>query len=168
MNNTYTETTSLNRFYGKVYGFFAMGLAISAIAAYLSINMFREQVFGFLQNFPLGITGVWIVEFILVIVVSAKAQKNPSLTIAGFIVYALLNGFTLSVTLMLYSQASIALAFATATLTFIGMSLYGMFTKRDLSRVGQLAIGLLWGVIIATLLNFFLASSAVNLSLIHI
>jgi len=168
MNNTYTETTSLNRFYGKVYGFFSMGLAISALAAYLSINMFREQVFSFLQNFPLGITGIWLVEFALVIVVSAKAQKNPSLTIAGFIVYALLNGFTLSVTLMLYSQASIALAFATATLTFVGMSLYGMFTKRDLSRVGQLAIGLLWGVIIATLLNFFLASSAVNYFLSYI
>lgn len=168
MNNTYTETTSLNRFYTKVYGFFAMGLAISGVAAYLSMNIFQEQIIQFVRNFPLGITGIWLIELVLVLVMSAKAQKNPALTLAGFIVYSLLNGITLSVTLMMYSAANVTIAFATATVTFIGMSLYGIFTKRDLSKIGQIAIGLLWGVIIATLINLFLGSSAINYFLSYV
>lgn len=168
MNNVIVPEKELNQFFAKVYGIFAMGLAITAVSAYVSMNWFFEQTIQFVQGFPLGFTGIWLVQIGLVILLSAKAQKNPSLTLAGFIVYSLMMGLVLSITLSQYTQANVAKAFATATITFIGMAAYGMFTKRDLTGIGRMAIGFLWGVIIATLLNLFMASSAVDYFLSYV
>ena len=167
-NSTVIETKGLNQFYAKVYGIFSLGLAITAITAYLSMGYFFEQTVRIVSGFPFGITGLWIVQLILVVMLSAKAQKNPSLTVAGFIVYSLLTGFILSVTLAGYSTANVAKAFGVATVTFIGMSIFGVMTKKDLSGMGRAAIGLLWGVIIATLINLFLASAAVDYFLSYV
>lgn len=161
-NNPVIEAKGVNHFYAKVYSIFALGLGISAISAYLAMTMFFEQTISFIDNFPLGLTGIWLAEIILVVLLSAKAQKNPSLTIAGFIVYSLLNGLVLSITLSMYTPALVGRAFTTATVTFLAMALYGAVTKRDLSGIGRAAIGLLIGVIVATLINFFLQSSAVD------
>ncbi|MHC5267664.1 Bax inhibitor-1/YccA family protein [Enterococcus sp. LJL98] len=168
MNSTAIETKGLNQFYGKVYGIFSLGLAITAISAYLSMNFFFEEVIRFVINFPLGMTGIWLIQIGLVVLLSAKAKNNPSLTIAGFVVYSLLMGLLLSITLAAYSSADVAVAFVVAAGTFVGMSIYGITTKRDLSGMGRAAIGLLWGVIIATLINLFLASSAVNYFLSYV
>lgn len=170
MNNhqVIEETTSLNKFYAKVYSIFGMGLGISALAAFLGGSIFLEQTLAFIQNFPLGLTGIWIAEIILVIVLSAKAQKNPSLTLAGFIVYALLNGIVLSVTILAYGVGNAGKAFVVATITFLVMALYGAFTKRDLSGIGRAGIGLLFGVIIATIVNMFLQSSGVDYFLSYV
>ncbi len=162
MNNHIVEAKSLNQFYAKVYGIFGMGLGISALAAYLGANVFPEQTANFIMNFPLGLTGIWLIEIVLVLVLSAKAHKNPALTLAGFIVYSLLNGFVLSITLAFYSSADIVKAFVVATATFLVMSAVGIFTKRDLSGIGRAGIGLLWGVIIASLINIFLQSAPVD------
>lgn len=168
MDNTIVEAKGLNQFYAKVYGIFGLGLALTAIASFLSMNYFFEEVITFITRFPLGMTGIWLVQIGLVILLSSKAKNNPSLTIAGFIVYSLLMGLVLSITLSMYSSADVAQAFVVASGTFIGMSIYGVMTKRDLSGMGRAAIGLLWGVIIATLLNLFLASSAINYFLSYV
>lgn len=168
MNNTVVEVSGLNQFYAKVYGIFGLGLALTAISSFVSMNYFFEEVITFVSSFPLGMTGIWLVQIGLVILLSAKAKNNPSLTIAGFIVYSLLMGLVLSITLSMYSTADVAQAFVVAAGTFIGMSIYGVMTKRDLSGMGRAVIGLLWGVIIATLLNLFLASSAVNYFLSYV
>ncbi|MFV0561207.1 MAG: Bax inhibitor-1 family protein [Enterococcus sp.] len=153
----------LNRFYSKVYGFMGMGLGLSAIVSYLALQVFPIQVAQFVNSFPLGFMGLWIVEIILVIVLGAKAQKNPSLAIGGFIAYALINGLTLAVTLSIYDLGSVTRAFIAATGMFLGMSAVGMFTKRDLSGVGRAGLAALIGVIIAMFLNIFiLHSSAVE------
>ena len=65
---------------------FAVGLGISAVSAYFFGQVFAEQTMNFIRNFPLGFTGLWILQIILVLVLGAKAQKNPSLTIAGYLV----------------------------------------------------------------------------------
>ncbi len=162
MNNYVVEAKGLNQFYAKVYGIFSLGLGITALSAFFSMNYFFDQAVHFLQSFPFGLTGIWILQIGLVLFLSAKAKNNPSLTIAGFIVYSLLNGLIFSLTLSMYSSADITRAFIVATVTFVGMSIFGVMTKKDLSGVGRAAIGLLWGVIIATLINLFLASSAVD------
>ena len=159
MNNEVVNAQGLNRFYSKVYLFFAVGLGISAVSAYFFGQVFAEQTMNFIRNFPLGFTGLWILQIILVLVLGAKAQKNPSLTIAGYLVYSLLNGVTLSVTLMYYDFGSIAGAFVSAAITFGVMSAFGIMTKRDLSVVGRIGYGLLIGIIISTLLNVFILHS---------
>ena len=159
-----TSITGLNRFYAKVYGIFAAGLGISGLSAYLGSQVFQTQVISFIQRFPLDIWGLWILQLVLVAVMGRKATKNPALTMAGFVVYSLLTGLTLSVTLMLYSGATVVQAFVTAMVTFAGAALVGMFIKRDLSMVGRIGMILVWGLIITMLLNvFFFKSSGLDL-----
>ncbi|ELB26831.1 Bax inhibitor-1/YccA family protein [Enterococcus faecium] len=164
MNNPSTSMSGINRFYAKVYGFLGMGLALSAVTSYLALWVFPLQLATFINNFPLGFMGLWIVELILVMVLGVKAQKNPSLAIGGFIAYSLLNGVTLAVTLAYYDIGTVTQAFLTATLMFMGMSVVGVTTKRDLSGVGRAGQAALIGVIIALVLNIFiLRSSSVEL-----
>ncbi|MBO0453460.1 MULTISPECIES: Bax inhibitor-1/YccA family protein [Enterococcus] len=163
MNNQETRVYGLNRFYGKIYAFLALGIGISAVISYLSLNAWSYQVANFINNFPLGFWGIWIAEIALVVFLGVKAQKNPTLAIGGFIVYSALNGLTLAVTLAIYDLGTITQAFVTASATFLVMSLVGSFTKRDLSGIGRAALSCLLGIIIAMLLNVFvLHSSAVD------
>ena len=161
MNNPSTSMSGINRFYAKVYGFLGMGLALSAVTSYLALWVFPLQLATFINNFPLGFMGLWIVELILVMVLGVKAQKNPSLAIGGFIAYSLLNGITLAVTLAYYDIGTVTQAFLTATLMFMGMSVVGATTKRDLSGVGRAGQAALIGVIIALVLNIFILRSSV-------
>ncbi|HFJ6130515.1 TPA: Bax inhibitor-1/YccA family protein [Enterococcus faecium] len=161
MNNPSTSMSGINRFYAKVYGFLGMGLALSAVTSYLALWVFPLQLATFINNFPLGFVGLWIVELILVMVLGVKAQKNPSLSIGGFIAYSLLNGITLAVTLAYYDIGTVTQAFLTATLMFMGMSVVGVTTKRDLSGVGRAGQAALIGVIIALVLNIFILRSSV-------
>ncbi len=161
MNNPSTSMSGINRFYAKVYGFLGMGLALSAVTSYLALWVFPLQLATFINNFPLGFMGLWIVELILVMVLGVKAQKNPSLAIGGFIAYSLLNGVTLAVTLAYYDIGTVTQAFLTATLMFMGMSVVGVTTKRDLSGVGRAGQAALIGVIIALVLNIFILRSSV-------
>lgn len=153
--------SGINRFYAKVYGFLGMGLALSAATSYLALWVFPLQLATFINNFPLGFVGLWIVELILVMVLGVKAQNNPSLAIGGFIAYSLLNGITLAVTLAYYDIGTVTQAFLTATLMFMGMSVVGATTKRDLSGVGRAGQAALIGVIIALVLNIFILRSSV-------
>lgn len=163
MNNQETQVYGLNRFYGKIYAFLAMGIGISAVISYMTLNVWSSQVEHFIKNFPLGFWGIWIAEIALVIFLGVKAQKNPTLAIGGFIVYSALNGLTLAVTLAMYDIGTVTQAFVTASATFLVMSLIGSFTKRDLSGVGRAALSCLFGIIIAMLLNVFvLRSGAVD------
>lgn len=161
MNNPSTSMSGINRFYAKVYGFLGMGLALSAVTSYLALWVFPLQLATFINNFPLGFVGLWIVELILVMVLGVKAQKNPILAIGGFIAYSLLNGITLAVTLAYYDIGTVTQAFLTATLMFMGMSVVGVTTKRDLSGVGRAGQAALIGVIIALVLNIFILRSSV-------
>ncbi|HCR4946215.1 TPA: Bax inhibitor-1/YccA family protein [Enterococcus faecium] len=161
MNNPSTSMSGINRFYAKVYGFLGMGLALSAVTSYLALWVFPLQLATFINNFPLGFVGLWIVELILVMVLGVKAQKNPSLAIGGFIAYSLLNSITLAVTLAYYDIGTVTQAFLTATLMFMGMSVVGVTTKRDLSGVGRAGQAALIGVIIALVLNIFILRSSV-------
>ena len=161
MYNPSTSMSGINRFYAKVYGFLGMGLALSAVTSYLALWVFPLQLATFINNFPLGFVGLWIVELILVMVLGVKAQKNPSLAIGGFIAYSLLNGITLAVTLAYYDIGTVTQAFLTATLMFMGMSVVGVTTKRDLSGVGRAGQAALIGVIIALVLNIFILRSSV-------
>jgi FtsH-binding integral membrane protein len=77
---------------------------------------------------------------------------------ALFYVYAIMNGLTLSVVFLVYTQESIASTFFVTAGTFAGMSAYGYLTKRDLTSAGSFFFMGLWGLIIAMVVNMFLHS----------
>ncbi|NJN17628.1 MAG: Bax inhibitor-1/YccA family protein [Oscillochloris sp.] len=104
--------------------------------------------------------GLIIAELALVWILSASLPKlDPMVATMMFMGYAALNGVTLSVIFLAYTAASIASTFFITAGTFGAMSAYGYFTKRDLSGWGNFLFMALIGLILASVVNIFLASS---------
>ena len=135
------------------------GLGLTALVAlYVSQSLsLQNLVFG---N-GLVFFGLIIAELILVFVISGAINRlSPGTATLLFILYAAMNGLTLSFVFLAYTSVSIAAAFFITAGMFGVMSLYGYTTKRDLTGIGSLAIMALIGVILASIVNIFLASSA--------
>jgi FtsH-binding integral membrane protein len=90
---------------------------------------------------------------------SMSATKARNL----FYVYAALMGLSLASVLLMFSTASVARAFFITAGAFAGLSLYGYTTKRSLSAMGSFMIIGLFGLIIAMIVNIFVASTAMDM-----
>ena len=144
----------------RVYLWMALGLLVTTAAALATVmTPLGNLVFSSIYVFY----GLTFGELILVMVLSARIRKlHPAAAGALFFVYAALNGITLSAIFLIYQIGSIGMAFFTAACLFGAMSLIGYSTKKDLSNWrGFLLMGLV-GLIIASLLNLFLASSGLD------
>jgi len=152
---------AIQQFVTRTYGWMTAGLALtSVIALFVASSPFLlEAVFG--NRFLL--IGLFIVEIILVMGLSAAINRiSPAVATMGFLLYAALNGVTISAVLLVYTAASVASTFLITTLTFGGMCLYGTVTKRDLTAMGSFMVMGLWGLVIASLVNLFFQSSMVQ------
>ena len=146
-------------FINRVYGWMSGGLAITGIIAYL-IGTAPGMAEKLMAN-PVLFYGAIIAEFALVIAISAGINKMSSAVASGcYVLYAALTGATLSIIFVVYSLESIATTFFVTSLTFGVMSVYGYVTKRDLTSIGNLCFMALIGLIIASIVNFFIGSSA--------
>jgi len=144
-------------FLAKVFNWMAAGLSLTALVAWLTAS---TGLFAAIRPlfFPLV-----LVELGLVWYLSARIEKIQAGTAAGlFIIYALLNGLTLSVIFLAYTGASIAATFLITAAMFIAMSIYGLVTKRDLDSLGAFMFMGLIGIIVASIVNIFLASPVLN------
>jgi FtsH-binding integral membrane protein len=102
----------------------------------------------------------------LVVAFNPVARRASTGAVAAmFFAYAALTGTTLSVIFLLYTASSIASVFFVSAGAFAGLSVVGLVTKRDLSAVGRFAIFALIGVILASLVNMFLASTGLGLAI---
>lgn len=146
---------------GKVYLWMTLALLITGFTAY-SVAKSVSLMSAMLEH-PLVVFGICGAEIALVFIISSRIRKL-GLTQATilFILYSLLNGVTLSFTLLVYQEASIAKAFFITAGTFGIMSLYGYTTKKDLSSIGKLLFSLI-GLVIATIVNLFCKSSGFDL-----
>jgi len=85
-----------------------------------------------------------------------------------FVIYAALNGITLSFIFIIYTRTSIASTFFVCAGTFIACSIYGWVTKKDLTSFGGFLIMGLIGIIIATIVNMFLNSTMLSMMISYI
>jgi hypothetical protein len=142
----------------QVYAWMAAGLLTTGAVAMFVANQ-PALVWGIYRN-SLLFFGLIIVEVILVMFLSARiAKMSPALATTMFLGYSALNGVTLSVIFLIYTQESIATTFIVTAGTFGLMSLYGYTTKRDLTTIGNLLIMGLVGFLIGTVVNLFWANS---------
>ena len=143
----------------KVYTWMTLALAITALTAY--VTMQNEGLFYAIFSSQLTVWGLFGGELLLVTVLSSEIHRL-SFPVAGllFALYSMLNGMTFSAILFLYTSESIATTFLVTAGTFGSMSLIGLFSKRDLTGVGRFFVMMLIGLIIATLVNLFLQSTA--------
>ena len=155
------RTEVLNVFMRGVYQWMAMGLGLTALVAYFvaSSPTLIQAIFG---N-PLLFWGLIIGEVMLVVAISGGITRLSAQTATTlFLVYSGLNGITLSAILLIYTATSIASTFLVCAGMFGAMSVYGLTTKKDLTSWGSFLFMGLVGIILASIVNIFLKSPAVN------
>jgi len=152
-------TTDVQTIISQVYLLMTIGLVITAIvaAAVAGSPQLMVDIFG---RTPWLMIGLFVVQIVLVIsLTAAVAKMSTGLATALFVVYSALNGVTMSVIFMVYTDASITTTFFITAAMFGVMSVFGFVTKRDLTKMGNLLIMALIGFVIASLVNMFLQSS---------
>jgi FtsH-binding integral membrane protein len=148
----------VNEFVRSVYNWMAVGLALTGIIAfYVSKNLDLLRI---ISN-PLIQIVFFVVIIGLVVSISGMINRMSAGTATGlFVVYSSLMGVFLAPIFIAYTQASIASTFFICAGTFVGCSIYGWTTKRDLTSLGGFFMMGLIGIIIASLVNIFIQSSA--------
>jgi FtsH-binding integral membrane protein len=155
----------------KVYNYMGIGLVVTGLVSYFSaqaavgadgqLTAWGSLIF----QSPL----MWVIAFAplaFVLVLSFGINKLSGATAQLlFWVFAAVMGLSLSSIFMVYTDASIAKVFFISAATFGAMSLYGYTTKRDLTGVGNFLIMGLIGLIIASIVNIFLASSMLDFAI---
>lgn len=151
------DATEVTQFMTKVYGWMTMALAITGLVALYtaSSETLLELVFASKITFWALIIGTFLLVGWLTVAIKTM---SPTTATAIFIVYSALNGLIFSSIFLIYTSSSIALTFFITAGTFGVMSVYGYFTKADLSKIGSIAIMALVGIILASVVNFFLKS----------
>ncbi|MEZ4971734.1 MAG: Bax inhibitor-1/YccA family protein [Cyclobacteriaceae bacterium] len=147
-------------FITKVYGWMSFALLVTGFVAVWTASTpeMTEVIFGNRIVF----FGLLIGEFICVAYLVSVIEKISSqLATIIFIGYAALNGLTLAVIFLVFTSESIASTFFITAGTFGIMSVYGYFTKTDLTSIGNLAFMGLIGLIIASVANMFLHNKTI-------
>ena len=154
----------VNAFVRGVYNWMAIGLGLTAVTAFFVAN--NPTVLQLIFGNPLVFFGLIIAELALVFSISARVHRMRAGTATNlFMLYAILNGATLSAIFIRYTMSSIASTFFVCAATFLAMSIYGWTTKKDLTSWGNFLFMGLIGIIIASVVNIFLASSAMQFAI---
>ena len=158
------DESMVRTFMTSVFSWMFIALAITASTAYfvastpeilrLMITDTGLSIFGYVVMFaPIG----------FVLLMSFRFQKLSAIALSGlFLVYSVLVGLSLSFIFLVYSMGSIATTFGVTSLTFGIMAVAGYTTKTDLTKFGSILMMALVGIIIASLVNFFLHSDSMQ------
>jgi FtsH-binding integral membrane protein len=149
----------------RVYNYMASGLALTGIVAYAAAAGGADSFIAHIYRTPI----MWLIVLAplgLVMLMSFGVQRMQASTLQlVFWIYSGLMGLSLSTIFLVYTGTSIARVFFITAGTFAAMSLYGYTTRRDLSQFGSFLFMGLIGIIIASLVNLFLLSSALQFAI---
>ena len=152
----------LRQYMLRIYNYMASGLALTGIVAYVAAAS------GFYHSIA-GTPLLWVVMLAplgLVFWLSAGINRMSASTAQLlFWVYAGLMGLSLAGIFLVFTGASIARVFFITAGTFAAMSFYGYTTQRDLTQFGSFLFMGLIGIVIASLVNIFIASSALQFAI---
>jgi len=155
VGSTSISDLTVNKFMAKVYGWMFLGLLVTAVSA-LVFLMSLPLMSGLIGN-PIFFMGTVFAQFALVMGLSSCLLKiSRKMASFLFLLYAALNGITLTYICLMYDIGTVVLAFTITAIIFASMSIYGHLTKADLTSFGSLATVGLIGVIVASIVNLFL------------
>lgn len=167
ITKTFTRSVAQASLFRSVYVWMTLALVITGFTAlyvaksYTLLNLM-------LQN-QMAFWGVLIAELGLVFYMSARINRISFTTATIlFIAYSILNGVTMSMLFLIYTMSSIATTFFVTAGTFGAMAVFGYATKKDLTRIGNLCIMGVIGLIIASLVNMFLHNSMMDLIISYV
>ena len=157
----------VNDYVRSVYNWMGIGLALTGVIAYyVSTN---EAITRLIFGNSILFFGLLLAELGLVFAISGMVQRMSAGTATAlFVLYAALNGVTLSFIFLVYASASIFSTFFICAGTFAACSIYGWTTKRDLTSLGGFLMMGLFGIIIASVVNMFIGSSGMSMIISYI
>ncbi len=159
---TPVSASGLRAYLVQVYTYMAAGLALTGAAAWYGAasGLYASLV---------GTPWLWLVLLAplgLVMLISFRITQMSLLAAqVSFWVYAALVGLSLSGLFLMYTGQSVARVFFISAGTFAATSVYGFTTRRDLTRFGSFVTMGLFGIIICMLVNIFLRSSALQMTI---
>lgn len=155
--NYQTTAVATNTLIRSVYIWMCTALLLTGATASLIAQM--PSVVETIISNSILFWGLLIAQFGLVWAISARVNQFSLGTLSAlFMLYSFLTGVTFSVYFLAFTTESIASTFFITAGTFGVMSLYGYLTKSDLTKLGNLCIMVLIGIIIASIVNFFMHS----------
>jgi FtsH-binding integral membrane protein len=147
------------RFIVKVYGWMAGALAITGLVAMYTAS--SQSMIEFIFGNRGVLIGLIILELLIVgSLVGFVSRLSAIAATSIFILYSALNGLTLAIVFLVYTTGSIASTFFITAGIFAVMSAYGYYTRNDLTKLGNLLLMLLIGLVIASVVNIFMNSTA--------
>lgn len=158
-----TISTDLRKFMSRVFMMMSLGLCVTALSAFAVVSM--EGLFLTIVTTPLyylltfGAIGISIY-------MSTRFDRMKLSTMQNlYWIYSIIMGMSLSVVIMVYTGESIVRTFLIAAAVFLSASIYGSTTKRDLTYIGMFLIMGLIGILIASVVNIFMHSTAMEFAI---
>lgn len=151
--NEYNENTQV---YPKMFTWLFIGLLITFASGYaLTLN---EQLM--IQVLTIEILPIAIIEIVIALVLGIRLAKMHPLTMKIlYVIYSILTGVTFSVIFVAFEVSSLISIFIITAIIFALLAFYGYTTKRDLTKIGTIALIALLAIIIAGILNIFIFKS---------
>jgi len=154
----------LRSFLLKVYNYMTVALIVSGAVAFAAGN--SEGFLNFVAQNRAMIYVIIFAPLAVVLIFSARLNSMSVQSAQGvFWLFAVLNGLSMSFIFAVYARQSIYETFFITAATFGAMSLYGYTTKRNLTGMGHFMIMGLFGIIIASIINIFLGSAAIQFAI---
>lgn len=145
----------------KVYAWMCAGLLITAAISYGLLA--SPALFNAIFSSKWHLYGIMALQLGLVIYISAFInQISYGAAAIAFMLYSGLMGLSLAPIFIIYTTSSIALTFACTAGMFGTMAVYGSVTSTDLSKMGNIMLMGLWGIILASLANWYFQSEALQ------
>jgi len=153
----------LRQYMLQVYNYMASGIALTGIVAYLTATTpaLYNAIFGTPLMWVVMLAPIGFALFFGMRIQHMKASTAQAL----FWVFAAVMGLSLATVFVVFTGESVARVFFITAATFGAMSLYGYTTKRDLSGMGSFLMMGLIGVVIASLVNMFIGSTALQFAI---
>ena len=143
---------TVRRFFQRVYGWMFLGLVATALTAFYTVSDYT-LLYTIVTNRILFYALIFG-ELGLVFAISGLVRKmSPALAGFLFLVYSVLNGLTLSVILLVFTEQSVAMTFVVCAIMFGALSVFGLVTRRTLGGLGSFCFMGLIGLIAASLIN---------------
>ena len=159
--------SGLQTYMAQVYGWMTCGLLLTAFVSWFAVR--TPRVMEFVFSSQITFFGLVILQLAVVFVLSGLVHKMSGALATGlFMLYSALTGLTMASIFLVYTYSSIATTFFVTAGMFGAMTLYGYTTKRDLSRMGSLLFMGLIGILVASLVNYWLKSPALMWAITYI
>ena len=165
MNNTvraeHDYQVGLNTFFSSVYNLMALNLGVTALIAWYVMS--SPSILASVMGSPLFWVAI-IAELAIILVMAFKVDSLSSGTLKTmFFIYSALSGLTIAPLVSMYTPESVFQVFLITSAMFAALSFWGFTTKKDLSAWGKFLFMAVIGLIVAMLINMFVASSTMSL-----